>query len=203
MTDCLVTGMPNVGKTCFVINFAEYMGLKELKFHVRQTAGYTSVNSYSPSEARNKLVSISENSTRIIQIIKLEIPKGKNIKELQILDSCGLSEGIHPEEDVRLAMAKTLRLIRESNCVLHMIDAAKLNMDNIERGILLPIDRLIFDYASLEKNYAILANKIDLLESEDIINILKEKLKDTIIIPLSAIYQKGFNTVKNLVLNYV
>lgn len=203
MSECLVAGMPNVGKTCFVINFAEYMGLKEIKFHIKQTAGYTSINTYSPGEARSKLISSDENTTRIVQIIKLEIPKGKTIKELQIIDSCGLSEGIHPEEEVRLAMARTLRLIRESNCILHMIDAAKINIDNKTEDILLPIDRLIFNYASTEKNYAILANKIDLLENQEIINILKEELKNTMIIPLSAIYRIGFSTVKKLVLNYV
>lgn len=203
MTDCLVTGMPNVGKTCFVINFAEYMGLKELKFYIKQTAGYTSINSYSLSEARNKLISNNENSTRVIQIVKLEIPKGKTIKELQIIDSCGLSEGIHPEEEIRIAMAKTLRLIRESTCILHMIDVTSLNIGNKDQEILQPIDRLIFDYASIEKKYAILANKIDLLISDDIIHIIKERLNNTVIIPLSAIYHQGFNIVKKMVLNYV
>ena len=118
-----------------------------------------------------KLISSDENTTRIVQIIKLKFQR-KTIKELQIIDSCGLSEGIHPEEEVR--MARTLKLIRESNCILHMIDAAKINIDNKTEDILLPIDRLIFNYASTEKNYAIMANKIDLLENQEIINILKK-----------------------------
>ena len=115
MKKCLVTGMPNVGKTCFVINFAEYMGVKELKFHVRQRAGYTAINSYNLSEARKKLISVKENTTKEVQLIKLEINKGKTIRELQLIDSCGLSDGIHPDEEVRRAMARTLRLIRDTN----------------------------------------------------------------------------------------
>lgn len=203
MTDCLVTGMPNVGKTCFVVNFAEFMGLKELKFHVKQVAGYTSISSYTPKEARNKLISVKENSTREVQKIKLEIPKGKTIKELDIIDSCGLSNGIHPEEEVRLAMAKTLRLIRESKCILHIIDISNININRNEEKILSPIDRVILNFACIEKNYAILANKIDLSVGRENVNILKKKFNNIIIIPISALYQKGFKEVKKLVLNYV
>src|SRR5690554_1410376 len=187
MNNCLVTGMSNVGKTCFVINFAEYMGIKELKFHVKQVAGYTAINSYTPNEARKKLISVKENSTREVQIIKLEIPKGKTIKELQLIDSCGLSDGIHPEEEIRLAMAKTLKLIRDSNFILHIIDVSNIDKNKKGKDILLPIDRLILNYASLEKNYAILVNKIDLSFARSNFKLLKSRLKDIIIIPISAL----------------
>lgn len=203
MNNCLVTGMSNVGKTCFVINFAEYMGIKELKFHVKQVAGYTAINSYTPNEARKKLISVKENSTREVQIIKLEIPKGKTIKELQLIDSCGLSDGIHPEEEIRLAMAKTLKLIRDSNFILHIIDVSNIDKNKKGKDILLPIDRLILNYASLEKNYAILVNKIDLSFARSNFKLLKSRLKDIIIIPISALYQQGFKEVKKMVLSYV
>ncbi len=203
MKKCLVTGMPNVGKTCFVINFAEYMGVKELKFHVRQRAGYTAINSYSLSEARKKLISVKENTTKEIQLIKLEINKGKTIRELQLIDSCGLSDGIHPDEEVRLAMARTLRLIRDTEFILHIIDIKNIKNDKKGKDILLPVDRLILDYASMEKKYAILANKMDLSFAEMNLKILKKNIKDIIIIPISALYKEGFKEVKKMVLSYV
>lgn len=201
MTECLVTGMPNVGKTCFVINFAEYMGLKELKFYIRQLAGYTSVRRYSPEDARNELISEESNFTREIQSVKLEIPSGKVFKELEIIDSCGLSEGIHPDAEIRLAMAQTIRLIRESNLILHMIDLTNISKE--KEDILLPLDRMIMNYASLEKNYAILANKIDLHSAKENLKILRENFISKKIIPISALYWLGFQEVKRLVLNYV
>lgn len=203
MKKCLVTGMPNVGKTCFVINFAEYMGVKELKFHVRQRAGYTAINSYSLSEARKKLISAKENTTKEVQLIKLEINKGKTIRELQLIDSCGLSDGIHPDEEVRLAMARTLRLIRDTEFILHIIDIKNIKNDKKGKDILLPVDRLILDYASMEKKYAILANKMDLSFAEMNLKILKKNIKDIIIIPISALYKEGFKEVKKMVLSYV
>lgn len=195
--------MPNVGKTCFVINFAEYMGVKELKFHVRQRAGYTAINSYSLSEARKKLISVKENTTKEVQLIKLEINKGKTIRELQLIDSCGLSDGIHPDEEVRLAMAGTLRLIRDTEFILHIIDIKNIKNDKKGKDILLPVDRLILDYASMEKKYAILANKMDLSFAEMNLKILKKNIKDIIIIPISALYKEGFKEVKKMVLSYV
>lgn len=201
MSECLVTGLPNVGKTCFVINFAEYMGLKELKFNVRQTAGYTSITTFSPVEARRKLISVDSNYTREIQSIKMEIPVGKSFKELNIIDSCGLSSGINPDEEVRLAMAKTIRLLRASKMVLHIIDIT--NIRTTADRVLLPVDKLIMDYASLEKNYAVLVNKMDLLSSHNNLEVLRKKIRDKIIIPISALYQTGFKEVKKLVLSYV
>lgn len=203
MKKCLVTGMPNVGKTSFVINFAEYMGVKELKLHVKQVAGYTAINNYSLDEARRKLISVKDNATKEVQLIKLEIAKGKSIKELQLIDSCGLSDGIHPDEEIRLAMARTLKLIRDTEFILHIIDINNIKKDKKDRDILLPVDRLILDYASLEKRYAILANKMDLSCAELNFKLLKNHLRDIIIIPISSLYKEGFKEVKKMVLSYV
>ncbi len=199
MTDCLVTGMTNAGKTCFVINFAEYMGLKELKLDVRQPAGYTAMRSYSLGEARSQLISAKENFTRDVQAVKLEVPSGKVFKELKIIDSCGLSDGIHPDEEVRLSMAYTLRMLRESKLILHIIDLTNINPGSDD--ILLPIDRMIMDYASLEKDYVILANKIDLNHVRKNLEIFMGRFGSSKkVIPISALYKEGFKEVKQLVL---
>jgi len=138
-----------------------------------------------------------------VQSINLEIPAGKTIKRLEIIDSCGLSDGIHPDEEVRQAMARTIRLIRRSNLILHMIDITNLCTQESDDDVLMPIDRMILNYASQEKNYAILANKTDLLQAAENLELLKKNLTDKLIIPISALYQKGFKEVKKLVLSYV
>ncbi|WP_167935764.1 GTPase domain-containing protein [Halothermothrix orenii] len=193
--------MPNVGKTCFVINFAEYLGLDRLKLSIKQPAGYTSIRSYSVTEAREQLVSPESNFTDSVQSIDIEIPSGKVIKKLKIIDSCGLGDGIHPEYEVRLAMATTIRLIKNSDLILHIIDLTQLNMNSDE--LLQSVDKMIMNYASLEKNYAILANKVDLKTVKDRVNLLKNVINDKVIIPISALYKYGFKEVKKLVLSYV
>lgn len=200
MVDCLVTGVSNAGKTCFVINFAEYMGLKELKLFVKQQAGYTAVRSYTTNEARDQLVSLQENYTKEVQSVKLEIPVGKVFKELELVDSCGLSDGIHPEETVRIAMARTIRLIRESKIVFHIIDLTTIQP---EGEIILPVDKMIMEYAGREKEYIILANKIDLKYAQEKLPFLKKCTNNYRVLPISALYQKGFKEVRRLVLNYV
>lgn len=201
MSDCLIIGRPNVGKTCFVINFAAYMGLKRLKLCIKQSAGFTSIKNYSLCGAREELISTKANYTQNIQAVKVTIPAGKINKELKILDSCGLRNGIHPDTKIRMAMATTIKHLQKSSLILHIIDIKNISQ-NVEE--LLPsIDRLILNYASFDKDYAILVNKIDLKEYIDNLAVLKDKLKDQVIIPISALRQEGLSKVKAFVMKYV
>ncbi len=201
VTDCLVVGKPNVGKTCFVINFAAYMGLKKLKFYIKQPAGFTSTKSYSINIARNKLISTEANYTRNIQAVKLTLPIGKVDKELKIVDSCGLREGIHPDAKIRMAMATTIKHLQNSKLILHIIDLTNISRNTDD--ILPSIDRMIVNFASIDKNYAIIVNKIDLKEYIDNLTLIKKKLTNKVIIPISALYQKGLEEIKTFVLKYV
>ncbi len=204
MSDCLIVGRPNVGKTSFVINFAEYMGLEKLKIHVKQPAGYTSIKKYMIKDARNILVSEKPNFTKNIQIIKIEIPAGKITKTLKLIDSCGLENGIHSDENIRKSMAVTLKKITKTKLILHIIDINQLieNIDN--KKILTAIDKMIYKYTKIDKNYAILLNKIDLINSfKNKFNLIRQKLDFEYVIPISAVNQTGFQKVKKMVLNYV
>lgn len=204
MSDCLIVGRPNVGKTSFVINFAEYMGLKKLKIHVKQPAGFTSIKNYMIKDARNILISEKPNFTKNIQIIKLEIPAGKINKSLKLIDSCGLENGIHSDENIRKSMAVTLKKITKTKLILHIIDINKLIENINNKEILSTIDKMIFKYTKSDKNYAILLNKIDLIDSiKNELELIKRRLDFEYIIPISAVNQTGFQKVKEMVLNYV
>ena len=197
MSRCLVLGMSNVGKSCFAINFAEYMGLKEIKMTIKEPAGYKTIHTYLINEAKAELISVHPNRTRSLYSLDLDLPIGKGKGRLTLIDSCGLSDGIHPDEQVRKAMAHTIRQIKGSEIVLHMIDLWRF-IKNSDRKLAI-IDEMIMNYVSKPQAYAILANKIDLSGTESGLEYLKNTLKKIKIIPISALYQTGFSEVKSFV----
>lgn len=201
MTESLILGQTNVGKTCFAINFADYLGVKELKFTIRQPAGFVSTRTYQLQTAREKLICPEAHTTKEIKQIQLKLPAGKGHKKLNLTDTCGLIEGIHPKKKIRKAMAQTLAKIQDSEIILHLIDLSKLKNNSTKE--IPDLDLEIYNYCRVKKCYAILANKIDLKIAQDNLTFLKEQLKDEVIIPISALYQQGFKEVKKFLLKNV
>ncbi len=201
MIKCLVTGMPNAGKTSFVINFAEYLGLQELKIYSRKTAGYTAVRKNKINEARSRLVSSIENNTINLQTIKLNINQANAIKKINLIDSCGLTTGIHPDKKVRKAMAETLKEFGYSNLILHIIDINNINPE--KETLLKESDRMVINYIYLDKEFALLINKIDLQQYNKKVALMKKLFPGQKIIPVSALKKQGFKAVKKLVEQYV
>ena len=197
MCQSLIIGMPNVGKTCFTLNFAEYLGLKQIRLTIKQPAGFMATQTYEIADAREELISAKPNKTRSLHSLDLELPLKKGKEHLTLVDSCGLSDGIHPDYEIRKAMAQTIGQIRESEIVLHIIDLSAIaNTVNMSLPI---IDRLIYNYVSNKQAYTIIANKIDISGTERALRYLENELKKTVIIPISALYQTGFREVKSFV----
>ncbi|SJZ60271.1 GTPase domain-containing protein [Selenihalanaerobacter shriftii] len=201
MTKSLVLGKTNVGKTCFTINFADYLGVKELEFTIRQPAGFLSTQTYQVESALNELVFPDEHTTKEIHKVKLKLPAGKGYKRLDLIDTCGLIEGIHPNKKVRRAMAQTLSRIQDADIILHLIDLSKLKDNNLKK--ISKLDLEIYNYCHRNKCYAILANKIDLKIAKDNLNFLKKELDSAVILPISALYQLEFKEVKKFLLKNV
>ena len=197
MARCLILGMPNVGKTCFTLNFAEYLGLKKIKMTIKQPAGFMATQTYHLEQAREELISAEPNKTRSLHSINLNLPLKKGKGELTLLDSCGLADGIHPDKKIRRAMAQTIKKIKESEIILHLIDLRRIT-DSEEMKIPL-IDKMIVDYVEREQAYAILANKIDLKGTNQGLKFLEKELNEVFILPISALYQNGFKEVKSFV----
>jgi small GTP-binding protein len=198
MTKSLVLGKTNVGKTCFTINFADYLGVKKLKFTIRQPAGFLSTQTYQLQTALEELIYPESHTTKNIQEIQLKLPVGKGYKKLDLIDTCGLIEKIHPEKKIRRAMAQTLKQIQDSEVILHLIDLSKLNNNN--RKKISDLDLEIYNYCRANKCYVVLANKIDLKVARDNLSFLEERLNKEVIIPISALYQQGFKEVKKFLL---
>lgn len=182
-------GQPNAGKTSFTLNFAAYLGVKRLQFTIRQPEGFRCTCSFYLPEAREKLVSAKAHETINLQSITLSLPLGKRKKTFQLVDSCGLRDGIHPQKEIRQAMSQTIRFINQSSLIFHLIDPAGINGQHI-------IDDQINAYARNRPVYCILANKVDRPVSRKNLPLLKERYPETLILPISARSQEGFQEIK-------
>ncbi|MGM0470742.1 MAG: GTPase domain-containing protein [Bacillota bacterium] len=198
MTKSLVVGQTNAGKTCFTVNFADYLGVEKLKLTLKQPAGFSSERTYQLQTAREELVASQAHTTKQVQQIELQLPAKKGSKKLELVDTCGLIEGIHSQYQIRTAMAQTLAQLRQADIILHIVDLIKL--DTIKQ---LPrLDLEIYNYCR-DKCYLLLANKIDLEGAANNLTYLQQKLSSKQIIPISALYQRGFKKVKSFLLKNI
>lgn len=193
MSRALLVGQPNVGKTTFTLNFAEFLGIKRLRLTIRQPEGFSSTLSYYIHEAREKLISHEPNETKNLQSISLSLPKGKRRRSFQLFDTCGLSDGIDPRVEIRRAMSQTIRYMDTCDLIFHLMDLTRVKSRLCNQEM---IDDQIQAYASLQPVYCLLANKIDLLRSKENIPLLRERYPHQTIIPISAKNREGFKDVK-------
>ena len=195
MRNCLVIGRTNVGKTIFCINFAEFLGLRRMDVYFQLPDGTTRQRKYDLVSARNELSGPGQHTTRSLQSISLELPRGKGTRQFKLTDSTGLSDGIHPDLEMREAMAQTLQELRHADCILHLVDAAEIS----QSGGLQPLGELDLQIAELgghKRGYLCLANKIDLPDGQRGFRLLQKELKGVKVLPVSALYRNGFQEVK-------
>lgn len=186
----------------FLINFAEYLGLKYIEIEFENSLGVVERKKLNKKEAIAKLVSNKFHQTRILQSIRVEIPIGKGKKKISIVDTAGLTDDIHPEIEVRKAISQSLCIIRESDVILHIIDASSVYQKDLP-SCMGQVDFQVAQFAQLKRGYAILANKIDIPGSEKGVKKIKEEFCGNYIIPISALYKKGFKEVKVFVTNNI
>lgn len=198
MTNCLVVGRPNVGKTMFCVNFAEFLGLHRLEVYYQLPDGTTRQRKYDIPSARHELSGLGQHKTRSLQSIQLDLPGGKGTRKFKLTDSTGLTDGIHPDRELRNSMAQTLGEMQLANCILHIVDLGEV----IKNGGMKSLGELDFQIAELgayKNGYALLANKSDLPDAQKGLRILQEEIGDLRIFPISALYRQGFREVKEYV----
>lgn len=204
MKECLIIGKPNAGKTLFLINFAEFLGARELKLVKgwRGRGGAYEEFSLTLPRARALLVSAQPHTTRELQTVEVFLPRGKGKRHVSLTDTSGLVDGIHQDESVRRAMAKTFRAIHDADFILHLIDASKVGTSGAVEGMG-ELDYQIARYAPLQCRYAILANKIDLPWAGMGLMKLEKEFRDQRIFPVSALSRRGFKEVKSFVWSHL
>jgi 50S ribosomal subunit-associated GTPase HflX len=191
-----------VGKTLFLINFAEYIGVKTLEMEFINYEGFKTSEKYYTKTAISRLVNEKPHKTRCIQAITVNIPMGKGKKRIKIIDTAGFIDGIHPDIDIRKAISQTLTRVRDSDIILHIIDAFTANKIDLPSSMG-EVDYQIAQFAQLKRGYAILANKMDLPGAEEGFIKIKQELSGNVIFPISALFKRGFKEVKIFVVNNI
>jgi len=209
MRRSIVIGRTNVGKTLFCIHFARYLGSRQLNWLLETTDGKNERVTMSLASAEARLSNSTPHQTRTLQSVTVKVPRGKVDRELLLTDTTGLSEGIYPDPDIRLAMAQTLEAMVSAALILHIVDADEIgrNLGPGQKG--LParswseLDNQLVAYGGSHDNYFLLANKIDLSAAKRGYRQLCKEFSKHRVIPVSALAGTGFREVKQHVWNLV
>jgi 50S ribosomal subunit-associated GTPase HflX len=195
---CTIIGKTNVGKTLFLINFAGYLGLKFLDISLCDDKKILKKYKLSINQAIYELVNDQTHKTRCLQSIIVDVPMGKGKKKLQLIDTVGLIDGIHSNIEIRKAISHTLTIVRVSDIILHIVDAASAGRDELPSSMG-EVDYQLAQFAQLKRGYAILANKMDLPDAKEGLDKIKSEFSGNLIIPISALHKKGFKEVRTFV----
>ncbi|NLY55731.1 MAG: GTP-binding protein HSR1 [Firmicutes bacterium] len=195
MNKCLIVGRPNVGKTAFLLSFSRYLGLKDIEIKVRTSDGSIHSRKRRLEDAYSELVQSSPHTTQELQSVVLKLPVGKGYRVFELVDSAGLIDGVHANPVIRAAIAQTIEAIAAASVVAHMFDAALLGSAGYSEGIG-QVDRDLFEYAKLQADYFILANKMDLSGAERGLELIRSTFHQVPVFPVSAKTMEGFKEVK-------
>lgn len=202
MKECLIVGKTHAGKTMFALNFAYYLGVTKLEITFRYPSGLVGSKTYSITAARRELVGPAPHTTRALQSIALDLPVGKGSKRCLFTDTSGLIDHIHADVEIRRAIAQTLGAVREADLILHVVDAAAVGLQGAPSA-LGEVDYQVAQFAQLRTGYAILANKMDLPGAPAGLDKLRQEFPGHTILPISALYKRGFREVKAFVQRYL
>ncbi|GIM48064.1 hypothetical protein DNHGIG_36130 [Collibacillus ludicampi] len=198
MRNCIVVGRTNVGKTLFCLNFAEYLGLERLEVYYQLPDGTCRQRKFDPPTARHELSGLGPHKTRSLQSIQLQLPMGKGYRQFRLTDTTGLADGIHPDRDLREAMAQTLYEMKSADCILHIVDLVEIERAGGLKA-LGELDLQITEFGKHKRGYALLANKIDVADVKKGLAYMQNDLPQQVIFPVSALYRQGFREVKEYV----
>lgn len=202
MKRCVVIGKANVGKTLFVIQFAAYLGVRQLDFTFEEPGGGRRTAVYTVEEARRVLSSEEPHQTRCLQSVRLELPAGKGVKRFELVDTSGLMDGIHGDAKVRKAMAQSLAAVRDAHLILHLVDASRAGTHGVLRAVG-DVDYQVAQFAQIRDGYVILANKMDLPGAQEGLERIRREFSGHAVIPVSALHSQGFKEVKRFVWRWI
>lgn len=194
MRECVIVGCPNSGKTLFAINFAGYLGAKNVDVTFRSYDGLITCRHFSLEEAKRELCGMALHKTRSLQSMVLKMTIGKTMVNFKLTDTCGVSEQIHADESIRKGMAQTIGLLRSADFILHIIDLSLMNKEYAANKA--SIDYEFYNYGIARNTYILLGNKFDLGSAKDNLPRLTSVFSKAIVVPISALYSQGFREVK-------
>ena len=193
MRECMIIGRPNSGKTLFALNFAGYLGIKNVDVTFRTYDGLMTCRRFSLEEAKRELCGNTLHKTRSLQSMVLNMKVGKATTSFKLTDTCGVSEQIHADEKIRKGMAQTIGLLRSVDLILHVVDLSLINKEFCNHS---SIDYEFYNYGMICKSYILLGNKYDLSSAKNNLPHLIAAFPKANIVPISALYCQGFREVK-------
>lgn len=190
---CLVVGRPNAGKTLVVLSLLQQVGLREAEFEFVTPTGESQRRRLSLARARALLVTPLPHETRRLQRVLLVVRRPGRSEPWLLVDSTGLPDGVHPDPQVRLAVAQTLAALGSAAAVLHVVDAAALG--EAPGSGLSRVDLELARYAPQRAGYAIVANKADLPWARSGIDALRRAFPQHPVWPVSALCGTGVRSL--------
>ena len=199
MRRLMIAGRPGVGKTLFMVNFAAYTGQKTLHLMVERPGYRVESAVLALEEARSRLVGRTGHFTRSVQTLVVDLRRGKARVQVELEDTPGLDLGIHPDAEVRKAMAQTIRKMRNTDLVIHMVDA--IQAAHTEAGTS-SIDQEIARFAVTRGGYIILVNKMDLPGAQAGLEKARALFPGQLLVGVSALTGLNFRQVARVVRRY-
>lgn len=200
MRECVIVGYPNSGKTMFALNFAGFLGSKTVDITFRTYDGLLTSRHFTLTDAKRELCGMALHKTRLLQSMVLKMCVGKATITFKLTDTCGVVEDIHPDQNIRKAMAQTLGAVRSANFILHIVDLSRMNSPLIDNSVCSgTIDQEIYWYGMTKMNYIILANKIDIPNAQENLHKATAAFPKATVLPISALHNDGFKEVKAFV----
>lgn len=191
-------GRTNAGKSLLTLKLARSLGLMRLSLRLEPPGGDPYVRTMAAEEAVAQLVSPAPHQTRMLQSIQVELKAGKGMRRLEIVDTSGLADGIPSESAVRGAMAQTLEAARAARIILHLIDAALVGREPVDKSVG-EVDRQLAAYARRRGGYAVLANKMDLPGAQEGLKRVRRLFSGAPVFPVSALHGTGLSEVLRFV----
>lgn len=200
MSDVVVVGRANAGKTSACLRLARVLGVEDLVWMVERTDGGRERRRLPIREAERWLTSGEPHSTRSLQTLSIPVARGKSSRSVDIVDSAGLADGHVRDESVRRAMGHTLRALVAARAVLHVIDAAAVGRAvQAAEAPFHALDEQLVAIGRTKPFYIVLANKIDLPWADHGVEWLRARFRDARVIATSAKTGAGFDEVKRYV----
>lgn len=196
MTRAAVVGRPGAGKTLFVVRFAQWCGCRRLVLTVEGPQCGAHRQELGPSEAVARLVGGASPTTRRLQSLEVEYRRGKRPAKVALVDTVGLTDGIHPDPLLRRAMADTLEAVLHSTVVLHVLDGPAVAHRPERLAEESDVDAQIGRFGEARGRYAALVNKLDLPRGREGLAAVRRLWPRRPVIGISALQGTGFEGVR-------
>ena len=197
MAQAAVVGRPGVGKTLFVLRFAQWCGCRRVVVTTEGGPGSLRLRrEMAPAQAVAELVGTRPPTTRRWQSLEVTYRLGKRPAQVELVDTVGLTDDVHPDPELRRGMADTLGLLLSSRVLLHILDGPRLAARPEE--LLEPdsVDAQLARFSEGRAAYAALVNKLDRPGGREGLAAVRRVWPRRTVIGISALEGWGFEGVR-------